>query len=116
MTPDPRAFAEGWVADWNSLDLDRVMAHYGEDVVFTSPYVIRIAGDPTGRLIGKTALRDYWARALAQSGLIFTLKGVYTGPDGLTIRYHSSRTGAEVVEVVRFDDAGLVCESAAYYE
>lgn len=116
MRPDPQAFAAEWVAAWNTHDLDRVLSHYADDIVFTSANSTRFTGDPTGRVAGKAALADYWGRALQTGGLTFTLRGVYAGPDGIAIRFHTTRTGAEVVEVVRFDDAGLVRESAAYYE
>ncbi len=38
MTPthtlDPWQFAQDWQDGWNSHDLDRIMAHYHEEVVF----------------------------------------------------------------------------------
>lgn len=114
---DPRAFAEAWIEDWNNHNLGRLLSHYGDDVVFVSPASTRITGDPSGRVVGKDALAAYWARALESApDLTFTLRGVLSGPDGVAIRYHSSRTGAEVVEVLRFDADGLVVEAAAYYE
>jgi len=117
VRPDPASYADAWIAAWNAGDLEGVLRHYAEDVVFVSAVSTRFTGDESGRVVGKTALRDYWSRALAAGGpLTFTLRAVYAGPDGVAIRYHSSRTGAEVVEVGRFDADGLVCESAAYYE
>jgi hypothetical protein len=116
MRPEPQAFAEVWIAAWNAQDLEAVLSHYSDDIVFVSANSTRYTGDPSGRVEGKTALRDYWTKALAVPGLAFTLRGVYAGPDGVAIRYFSSRTGAEAVEVARFDADGLVHESAAYYE
>jgi len=114
---DPRAFAEAWIQDWNHHDLDRILSHYSHDVVFVSPASTRVTGDPSGRVVGKVALAAYWGRALELApDLTFTLRGVLSGPDGVAIRYHSSRTGAEVVEVLRFDADGLAVEAAAYYE
>ena len=116
MRPDPQAFAEAWIAAWNAHDLEAVLGHYAEAIVFVSQNSTRYTGDPTGRVEGKAALRDYWTKALAVPGLHFTLRGVYSGPDGVAIRYFSSRTQAEAVEVARFDAQGLVIHSAAYYE
>lgn len=114
---DPRAVAEAWLDAWNAHDLTRILAHFADDVVFTSPASTRITGDPTGRVAGKPALEAYWREALGRApDLRFTLLGVLSGPDGVAIRYHSSRTGAEVVEVLRFGADGLVHEAAAYYE
>jgi hypothetical protein len=116
MRPEPKAFAEAWIAAWNAHDLQRVLSHYAEGVVFVSPNSTRYTGDPTGRVEGKAALRAYWSRALETRGLRFDLRGVYAGPDGIAIRYFSSRTAAEAVEVMRFDAEGLVSDSAAFYE
>ena len=113
----PQAFADEWVAAWNSHDLERILSHYAEDVVFESPFVIKVTGDPSGRVTGKPALRAYWSQALGRTpDLTFTIKSVFTGIGGAAIRYHSSRTGAEVVEVFAFREDGLVQRSAAYYE
>jgi hypothetical protein len=117
MRPDPKAFAEAWVAAWNAHDLEAVLAHYADDIVFVSPNAPRYTGDASGRVVGKAALRDYWSRALATPPPPrFDLRAAYAGPDGIAIRYFSSRTGAEAVEVVRFNPHGLVSDSAAFYE
>jgi len=117
MRPEPQAFAEAWVAAWNAHDLEEILSHYAEEIVFTSAASTRFTGDSSGRVVGKPALRAYWDRALAAyPDLHFTLRGVYAGPDGIAVRYFSSRTGAEAVEVVRFGADGLVRDSAAYYE
>ena len=66
------AFAEAWEAAWNSHDLDRILAHYSEAVTFRSHKAMRRVG--TGELQGKTALRAYWAKALAaQPNLSFVV-------------------------------------------
>jgi ketosteroid isomerase-like protein len=41
-TPDPRVFAEDWLAAWNRHDVDAVLAHFHDDVVFTSPVAARV--------------------------------------------------------------------------
>jgi ketosteroid isomerase-like protein len=110
-------FAAEWIAAWNAHDLERILSHYAADVVFESPASTRITGDPSGRVVGKAALRDYWRQALERvPDLTFTLRAVYGAAGGLAIRYHSSRTGQEVVEVLRFNEAGLATWAGAYYE
>jgi len=114
---DVKAFADDWIAAWNAHDLERILSHYADDVTFESANIIRLMGDPSGRLEGKAALRDYWSKALAASpGLTFTLKSVFSGVGGVAIRYFSSRTGAEAVEVFELRSDGIVQCSAAYYE
>ena len=115
MSPD--AFAAEWIAAWNSHDLDRILSHYADDVVFESPASTRITGEASGRVLGKAALADYWRQALERvPDLTFTLKSAYGGAGGVAIRYHSSRTGRETVEVLQFNEAGLASWAAAYYE
>ena len=110
-------FAARWIDAWNAHDLDRILAHYADDIVFESPASTRITGDPSGRVSGKAALADYWRQALARvPDLTFTLRSVYGGAGGVAIRYHSSRTGHEVVEVLQFNEAGLASWAAAFYE
>ncbi len=114
---NPREFAQDWIAAWNAHDLDRILSHYADDIVFESPASTRITGDPTGRVTGKAALRDYWRQALERApDLTFTLKAVYGGAGGVAIRYFNSRAGGEAVEVLRFNDAGLATWAGAFYE
>lgn len=51
-------FAEEWQAAWNSHDIERILAHYADDVVFQSPYVAHRFQDPAGEVRGKEALRS----------------------------------------------------------
>lgn len=114
---DGEAFADAWIAAWNQHDLAAILSHYADDIVFVSPAAARITGDASGRVVGKTALAAYWGEALRRvPDLAFTLRSVFTGVDSIALRYHSSRTAAEVVEVLRFGPEGLAVEAAAYYE
>lgn len=114
---DGEAFADAWIDAWNRHDLADILSHYGEDIVFISPAAVRITGEASGRVVGKAALAAYWAEALRRvPDLTFTLRSVLTGVDSVALRYHSSRTNAEVVEVFRFGPDGLAVEAAAYYE
>jgi ketosteroid isomerase-like protein len=42
--PDADAFAARWCADWNAHDLEALLAHFTDDVVFTSPVAQRVLG------------------------------------------------------------------------
>lgn len=42
-------------------DLDGVMGHYAEDVIFSSPTVIKRLGIATGWIEGKTQLRKHFS-------------------------------------------------------
>jgi len=48
-----RAVAQDWIAAWNVRDLERILSHYTDDVVFASPTVVTRYGEPSGVLGGK---------------------------------------------------------------
>jgi SnoaL-like protein len=64
-TPEPDAFAEKWSAAWNQRDVEAVLTHFHDDVVFTSPFAAEIVPDSAGVVHGKPVLREYWIAALA---------------------------------------------------
>lgn len=108
-------FAEDWIECWNSHDMDRILAHYRDDFVMSSPKIVQIAREPSGVLRGKAAIAAYWTAALARvPDLHFKLIGVFAGVDRLVI--HFVGVGGQVAaESFVFDDDGLVLESAAHY-
>jgi hypothetical protein len=104
-TPDPKSYAEQWVRAWNAHDIEAVLDHFHDDVVFTSPVAARVVPESAGVVRGKAALRDYWSKALAQQpDLRFELIGVYGGESTLVINYRNHR-GQLVNEVLTFDGA-----------
>jgi ketosteroid isomerase-like protein len=46
-------FANDWIASWNDHDLNRVMAHYNDDVEYSSMFVAKLTNDSSGRIKGK---------------------------------------------------------------
>lgn len=107
-------FARDWIAAWNSHDLDRILTHYEDDFEMSSPIIRTLAGEPSGRLKGKSAVRAYWANALkAIPDLRFELVQALAGVDSVTIVYKGHR-GA-VAEVLSFGPGGKVRAAAAHY-
>ena len=112
-TSDARAFAEEWIAAWNSHDLERILAHYGTEIEFLSPVAFKRTGN--GRIAGIPALRAYWGPGLAaQPDLKFDLLDVLVGHDCLTILYRNHRA-QHVAEMVEFGDHHKVVRSYACY-
>lgn len=109
MTPDPAAFARSWAEEWNSHDLNRILAHYASEVVFRSPVAARVLPGSGGIVRGLDALRQYWSTALSPSpDLHFEVLEVYSGVDTLVIRFRNQRNEVRC-EVLTFRD-GLVVE------
>jgi len=114
-TPDAAPFADAWVRAWNAHDVEAVLEHFGDDVVFTSPVAARVLPDTGGVVRGKAALREYWTTALKMlPDLHFDVVGVYRGESTLVINYRNER-GRLVNEVLTFDADGLVHEGHGTY-
>jgi hypothetical protein len=110
-----RQFARDWVKAWNDHDLERILSHYAEDVVFHSPRIRMVTGRDVDRVSGKAELRDYWGQALARlRDLFFEIDQVLPGSDALTILYTNERS-QYVAETFVFDGAGKVIRSIATY-
>ncbi|MFI9385741.1 nuclear transport factor 2 family protein [Kutzneria sp. NPDC052558] len=108
------AFARDWVEAWNAHDLDRLLAHFAPDVVWSSPLVVSFTGDDSGVLHGKEALRAYYAEGLRRiPDLRFEVLSVRVGVAVMVINYRNQNNG-EVSEVLRLRDA-LVVEGHATY-
>jgi len=107
-------FAQEWIAAWNSHDLDRILAHYRDDFLMSSPRIAIVADEPSGVLSGRAAVAAYWKKALASTpDLRFELVETFVGADCVVIRYRGVRGPA--AEVFFFDDAGRVVRAAASY-
>jgi hypothetical protein len=108
-------FAQEWLQAWNSHQLDAIMSHYAEEVVFYSPFIIKINNDPAGHLRGKTALQAYFSKALtAYPDLHFDLIQVLEGVHSVVLYYRSvgDRLSAEMMVL---NDEGKVVEVRAHY-
>ncbi len=108
-------FAAEWIAVWNSHDLEAILGHYAEDIVFRSPRIAAVMGEKIDFVTGRDALARYWGKALANTkDLRFELDRVYVGSDSLTIAYRNHR-GQSAAETFVFNAEGLVVESIATY-
>jgi ketosteroid isomerase-like protein len=100
-------FAHEWEAAWNRRDLEGVLQHFHEDVVFTSPVAKQIGFADDGIVKGKDALRRYWTLGLEKNpGLRFQVTSVYEGVNTLVILFKNQQ-GINRAEVLTFRD-GLV--------
>ena len=110
---EAQAFARQWVKDWNAHDVDALLEHFTDDVVFTSPVAIRIFGGD-GVLRGKEALRKYWSEGVRLiPDLHFEVLALYVGVNTLVINYRN-QAGVVVSEVLTFDGS-LVREGHGTY-
>lgn len=107
------AFAADWIAAWNRRDLDAILSHYADGVVFTSPFAVRLTGSGTVR--GRDALRAYFAAALAKfPDLHFRLRHALAGVNSLVLVYDSVE-GLLAAEAFEFDADGKICRVNCHY-
>jgi len=107
-------FAAEWIAAWNAHDLPRILSHYADDFTMSSPVIIQITGEPSGRLVGKDAVGAYWRTALERiPDLHFELVTTLVGVDSVTLYYEGPRGLS--AEVFHFDSDGKVIHALAHY-
>lgn len=107
-------FASDWIESWNAHDIDKILSHYTEDFTFYSPIIIKLIGEPTGKLQGKQTIKKYWESALAMApNLKFVTQDVLVGVQSVTIIYQGIRGLS--AEVFDFNEEGKVYRAAAHY-
>jgi ketosteroid isomerase-like protein len=119
MTRDQaESFARQWAGWWNSGEVERVLACFGDDTVFTSPTAADVVGTPTVR--GKEALRTYWTTALARLGAVhFTVDRVVWDAQAreLAVIYTARMAGRakRVSENFRFDECDRIVSAEVFH-
>jgi ketosteroid isomerase-like protein len=113
-----QAFAAAWAGAWNDNAVERVLAHFHDDVTFISPTALTFVGTATVR--GKPALRDYWTAALARVGRVrFTVDRVVwdAASRELAIIYVAEVGGRtrRASENLTFGDDGLVIGAEVFH-
>jgi hypothetical protein len=112
---DFKQHAEEWIDAWNAHDLERIVAHYAEDVELISPFVARLTGQSNGTVCGRVALRDYIARGLAAyPALHFEFIRLYPGVRSCVLEYRSVNN-LRAAETMEFDPQGKVRRVLAHY-
>jgi hypothetical protein len=107
--------AQAWIDAWNAHNLDAIMEHYAESVEFRSPLIVKRLGIETGKLVGKEALRSYFAGGLTASpNLHFTLIEVLPGVDSMTV-YYERVDGSRTAELTVLDADGRAVQVRVHY-
>jgi SnoaL-like domain len=78
-----------WEEGWNRCDLETIMAPFAPDVVFSSPGISMLTGDPSKTTIeGYDALRTYIEDALRLAGGVrYSLRSTHVGTDSIILFY-----------------------------
>lgn len=109
-----------WEDGWNDADVDVICEPFADDVVFSSPFVPRILGDPgTWELRGIDAVRQYVADSFerATPGIRYRCDHAHAGTDAVILAYTVLHPAGERlgVDLMRLDDVGAVVEWRCHY-
>lgn len=108
-------YGRSWIEAWNSHDLDRLMEHYADEIVFRSPFAVKLTGDESCYLQGKAALRYYYAKGLElYPHFRFQLHRVGVGVDSIALNYIGV-DGALANEVHVLNAAGKAVDVRIHY-
>jgi hypothetical protein len=110
-----REFAQDWIDAWNSHDLERILIHYDDEALLTSPVALKLL-NIDGTVRGKAALRECFLRGLqAFPNLHFDLIDALWGTETIVICYLNNVRGSKTAEVMLLNPAGNIrCVWANY--
>jgi predicted ester cyclase len=112
-----RQFGQDWVNAWNSLDLERILAHYDDEVELTSPVALKLLNNGDGVVRGKSALREYFLRGIqAYPERHFELIDVLCGVETVVVYYGNNVRGSKAAEVMQVTPTGKIRRVWANYD
>ena len=113
--PAMQVLAAEWIESWNRHDLESIMAHYADDVVFEASTVVKRWNRPDGQLHGAKELREHFRRGLELApALHFKLEAVLTAPSGYAALYQRDN-GNRVLDVVELNAQNKAARVKAFY-
>jgi len=115
---DTQVFANRWAESWSRRDVESVLAHFHDEVIFTSPTALAVVG--SSQVSGKKALREYWNTAMGRIGALkFVVDRVLWDDESreLAIIYTANINGnsRRVSENLKFDASGLVVSAEVFH-
>jgi hypothetical protein len=109
-----------WHDGWNHGDVDTIMGPFATDVVFSSPGIAMMTGDPSKTTIeGRDALRAYIEGALRRTRDVrYSMNARYVGTDSIILVYTCGLPNGDQklgADSMRVDDSGKVVEWRCHY-
>jgi hypothetical protein len=110
-----KSFADEWVHAWNNKDIEAIMSHYADSVVFSSPFILKAQINDQGTIHGKNELRKYFEKALEKNpDLHFDVKYIMVGIKSITLIYTRKKTML-ASETMILNVEGKVVEGLSHY-
>jgi hypothetical protein len=114
----PELIAEQWLKAFNAQDLDALLALYADDCRHTSPKIRTLHPQTGGQLIGKTALREWWADAFKRlPGLTYEKTALTADAKSAVLEYvrHAPNEPPTYVAEVFETRDGRIVSSRVYH-
>lgn len=118
MSPSNEAIARTWTEAFNAHDVERLVSLYDEQATHTSPKIRALHPQTAGMLVGREALRRWWADAIARlPGLRYELQTVTASADRVFIEYLRRAPNEAPMPVAEVFDvrAGRIVASRVYH-
>jgi ketosteroid isomerase-like protein len=112
------ALARDWLRAFNEKDLDGLLALYADDCRHTSPKIRALHPETGGQLVGKAALRAWWADAFKRlPGLKYEETLVTAAEKSVFLEYvrHAPNEPPMYVAEVFECDGGRIVASRVYH-
>src|SRR5262249_20575278 len=110
-----KSFADQWIYAWNNKDIEAIMSHYDDNVLFLSPFILKTQINNQGMIHGKSELRKYFERALEKNpDLHFDLKHIMVGVKSITLIYIRKKIML-ASEAMILNDERKVVEGLSHY-
>lgn len=110
-----RQFSHEWIAAWNSHEIDRILAHYEDQLEFISPMIIALNFNSEGVIRSKADLKKYFEIGLRTfPDLHFEFRECFAGYHSLVI-YYQSVNGKLATEAFEFNDHQKVKRVLCHY-
>ena len=111
-----KEFAQTWIRDWNSHNLDQILSHYTDDFTIESPLALKRLPETNGVVIGKENVRKYWTIGLESNpNLHFEILDLLIGVNSITIYYLNTASGKKSAELMLFNDDKKVMKAIVNY-
>lgn len=112
---DAEQIAKAWTEAWNSNDLDAMLEHYADEVVFHSRFIKLVDENAPTAIHGKAALKEYLVRGKeAYPHDRFQLHRTGLGAGSIVLNYISVN-GMLVNEVHVLNDENKAIEVRCHY-
>jgi hypothetical protein len=110
--------ARRWLAAFNAGDVDSLVDLYADDAVHESPKVRKAMPGSGGKLVGRSAMRDWWQQAFTRlPGMTYELTTLTSNRSRAVIEYVRRAPGEEPLRVAEAFEVrdGKIVHSVVYH-